>query len=330
MNKSQLINLTVLLPTNRVDEYFIQAFRSAVTDLPTSAELLVVLNGEALHADLSNLGWVASNQSVRIVKSIENGLVNALNLGLELAAGDLIARMDGDDLIVPGRLSKQMAFFQMHKKMVLLGTQFQQICEHGVLGGVSALPKIVRRRPFPPLFNRIAHPTAMFKKETALLVGGYSNRWAHVEDQDLWLRMMPFGEVRNLKEVLLNYRVHKGQISIKNSRLQNLNLLKTYLGNFKNPSLVLEIDSAVEVREIMDKLRSATGFSWLEKGFLRQVVKYWEFAISFPKDFVSITKRGFSHPLLAGVFAWSNRRIIFRLSKAERKVCSECENVKNP
>jgi hypothetical protein len=59
------------------------------------------------------------------------------------------------------------------------------------------------------------HPTLMFKKSAILEVGNYNPENSHmIDDLDLELRILKkYGEVHNLKEPLLLYRLHNNQVT---------------------------------------------------------------------------------------------------------------------
>jgi hypothetical protein len=61
--------------------------------------------------------------------------------------------------------------------------------------------------------NYIAQSSALFRKQTALNVGGYDETLATMEDHDLWLRLGVRGKFATLPIYALGYRTHKGNIT---------------------------------------------------------------------------------------------------------------------
>ena len=157
----------------------------------------------------------------RYFESADPGIVAALNLGVTHAKGSLIARLDADDLMRSERIEKQAACFAANPKLLLLGSQVLEIDAHG---------NPLRSRHYPVTNEEIiqfsafgspfAHPAVMFRKEAFLEVGGYRDFYNLAEDFDLFLRILERGEARNLPEVLTDYRVHSGQVSVQKKKAQ--------------------------------------------------------------------------------------------------------------
>ena len=153
-----------------------------------------------------------SGLNYRIIQSTEPGIVPALNLGLENISSEFVARMDEDDVMLPGRLQLQFEYLRKHKNVLAVGGQLALIdIENKIIGLTSyhTTIKICNRH----LFERspIAHPSVMFRREIVNHIGGY--RSFLPEDWDLWVRLREIGPIHNLRERVLNYRVHNGQLS---------------------------------------------------------------------------------------------------------------------
>lgn len=145
-----------------------------------------------------------------IYNSNNPGIVSALNLGLDKCNAGLIVRMDEDDLMEPERLRLQLKYMDRHPNCVALGGQLKLIDELGNLCGVSRYKRNVTTEE---ILNRspIAHPAAIFRRDVALKVGGYRENLP--EDWDLWARLYNQGDLKNLDEYILRYRIHPNQLS---------------------------------------------------------------------------------------------------------------------
>jgi hypothetical protein len=67
--------------------------------------------------------------------------------------------------------------------------------------------------------------SVLFRREAFVAVGGYRTPFAPAEDYDLWLRMSERVACANITDVLLKYRLHTQQVSLRNRRQQSLGFL---------------------------------------------------------------------------------------------------------
>lgn len=143
---------------------------------------------------------------IRLEKN--GGLGNALKLGVENAKYDIIARMDSDDICLPDRFEKQLAYLEAHPECDIVGGQMTEF--------IDEPENIVGRRTVPlsneEIYNymksrcALNHVTVMFRKEAVLKAGNYQD-WFWNEDYYLWVRMMMSKcQFANLPDVLVNVR----------------------------------------------------------------------------------------------------------------------------
>ena len=130
---------------------------------------------------------------------------------LEEATTDVVAWMDSDDEMLPGRLEKQVAYMNQHPEVRFLGTEMVLLHPSGVTSPgwhpASDLEKLTSWEVLNSL-NPIANPTMMFYRRDALGLGGYSEDHNGDEDKDLWIRLYKSGgRVHCFPEPLLLYRL---------------------------------------------------------------------------------------------------------------------------
>lgn len=153
-----------------------------------------------------------------VVKKENSGYTNSLNYGLQIAKGKYIARMDGDDISLPTRFEKQVAFLEANDDVVLCGSAYETLHDNFYI----AIPESNDEIKVGMLHEcKIGHPTvmmrALFLKEHQLT---YNTMMEPAEDYDLWIRMIHLGKFHNLQESLLKYRVHQNQVSSQRNQIQ--------------------------------------------------------------------------------------------------------------
>lgn len=135
------------------------------------------------------------------------GLVVALNEGLALCRGELLFRMDADDVAHRDRFERQTAFMDAHPEVGVLGTAMQEFIDYA--------SRPVRIKPVKERHdeikrqliwrNPINHPTVCVRR--ALLPEAGYPHLRYLEDYFLWARLMAQGiRFHNLAEPLLDYR----------------------------------------------------------------------------------------------------------------------------
>jgi len=161
--------------------------------------------------------FAAEDRRIRLIIRENKGLVASLNELLEAARAPLLARMDSDDIAMPERFAKQIAYMSAHPHIGILGTNTHHLDETGLLLPVPAAypssPADVGR--LLELGPPVCHPSVMMRTELIRALGGYRATFRHAEDYDLWLRAVRVTQITSLPERLLLYRRSVQQISQK-------------------------------------------------------------------------------------------------------------------
>ena len=152
--------------------------------------------------------YADSDKRIKLIKNETHSMLPySLNHCLENADGEFIARMDGDDISVPERFEKQIAYLHAHPDCKVVGTAMRRF-DGDKLGDIAYCPENPDRytlhKGLP--FN---HATIMMRKETYDALGGYtvSKRTVRGQDRDLWFRFFHAGfSGNNLMEPLYMVR----------------------------------------------------------------------------------------------------------------------------
>ena len=155
---------------------------------------------------------------IRLVANSKNlGVTASLNRGIDLAAGEYIARMDCDDISLPSRLAEEVAYLDQNPGCAMVAVMVVMTDEDGNERGewlddrkTSSHAAIYR---FLPRANCIAHPGIMIRK-SILSHYRYNDLQRVAQDYDLWLRMCADGLViAKLAKPLLRYRIHTSSVT---------------------------------------------------------------------------------------------------------------------
>ncbi len=202
-----MLKISVLLPVYNCPTYVGAAIESILNQTFEDFELLIIDDGST--DDTPQVLTSYSDSRIRHIRHENKGLAGTLNVGIELALGKYIARQDQDDISLPERLEKQLAYMEEHPECGLLGTWAH------IMEGERLVDRL-HRHPADPsaiqyallLNNPFVHSSVMIRKSVLEKVGGYSTDPARQppEDYELWSRLARQAQVANLSEVLLHYR----------------------------------------------------------------------------------------------------------------------------
>jgi glycosyltransferase involved in cell wall biosynthesis len=231
--------VSVIIITYNRSRFLCEAIRSVSAQTFRDWELLVVDDGST--DDTCGLVKSCRLDDQRIwyfCNSRNMGIVASRARALSEASGEYVAVIDSDDVWTdPDKLSKQVAFLDGHPDYVLLGGGVVVVDGHGkevrrYLNSES--DEAVRREILAK--NPFAHSSVMYRADAARRVGGYrrldeGDGSDSVEDYDLFLRLGLEGKLGNLREYLVQYRKHGGNVT--SSRLlammrKNLALVNKY------------------------------------------------------------------------------------------------------
>ncbi len=164
--------------------------------------------------------WAGRDPRVRVLRGEGGGIAAALEAARIAAAAPLLARMDADDVALPQRLERQVAFLTERRELAACGCRVE-LFPAGELGSgyrryerwLNALttPESLRRDLFVEC--PVAHPALVVRTAVLGALGGWRDEgWP--EDYDLLLRLHRAGlRVANVAETLLRWRVRPGRVS---------------------------------------------------------------------------------------------------------------------
>jgi glycosyltransferase involved in cell wall biosynthesis len=173
------------------------------------------------------------------VRTFENrGVAMAMNTGISICSHDLVVKMDSDDIMLPDRIETQMKYMRENPDCMLCGGQIAMFrsnrdnnkfpvgkTNHTARINMTDLLAATKESSTHTSVNAawfMNHPTICFRRTAMLELTGPNGNYIYdpdpelrvVHDYDMLIRfIMKYGEVHNLPEVLLMYRLHDGQLT---------------------------------------------------------------------------------------------------------------------
>jgi glycosyltransferase involved in cell wall biosynthesis len=191
------------MPVHNALPYLEEAIESILAQSVTEFEFVILDDGSSDGSSEVLRAWAKKEPRIRLVEGATRlGPAGSSNRVVAEARGEIVARMDADDIARPDRLERQLALLDAEPGVVLVGTLWDVIDERGRKVREADRSRLLRDSPFAPF----SHPTIMFRKDAFDRVGGYraaADRW---EDVDLYLRMAGAGRILVLAEPLVSVR----------------------------------------------------------------------------------------------------------------------------
>jgi glycosyltransferase involved in cell wall biosynthesis len=186
-------------------------------------ELIIINDGSTDLTQTIINEYAKRDDRIIPIKQKNAGLVATLNKGIGLARGIYIARIDGDDPWMEGKLTDQISELEKDERLVLIGGGFEIIDENGYYIETIFPPtrdEDIRRTLM--LRNTFGHAGVIYRKDAIVKAGLYSNQCGPTEDYDMWIKLSSIGRLKNLAHPVYRYRIHRNGISQQNSQKQAL------------------------------------------------------------------------------------------------------------
>lgn len=218
MNSSP--DISVIVRGGQIDQWLEKAVESVLASEDVSLQIILILNGPkivtdetSIEAEEKEFPWLIDSRIKVFRFDHYLGMSGSIIEGISHADTEFIATVDGDDMVLPEKFSKQLEYLRRNPDCVLVGTRAIGINGEDVETGEVKSPfgDDVRRYLF--LFNPLPHSSVFYRKSAYDLVGGHRPHLDQCEDYDLTLKMGAVGRVAQLEERLVLYRIHDTNLS---------------------------------------------------------------------------------------------------------------------
>jgi glycosyltransferase involved in cell wall biosynthesis len=214
--------ISILIPVfNTPAEFLSECFDSIYSQTFKEFEVVVVDNGST---NIDTQKFLMSEFKKRqnfLLHHVERqeykrNISVALNYGLKECKYELVARMDGDDIMIKTRLKEQLKYMLKNKHVDVCGGQMEVFDSwSNTTQNITNLSSVVTIENYKESDWHVNHPTVMFRKTKILKLNGYQENCDYFsEDLDLWVRCLKNGyRIHNLNKILIKYRIHDHNLS---------------------------------------------------------------------------------------------------------------------
>ncbi len=215
--------VTVILPAYNSGQFLEEAVKSIQAQTLKDWEMFIISEYGSADAtkDLAQR-LQGADRRIYLIQNIERlGLSESLNIGIRRARGKYIARMDADDLAHPARFEKQVRYLEEHPGIAVCGTwqhHFGPDTDWVHKGAVT----VEQCRANLLFFCDLCHSTLMLRTEVFRSNGLLYDSQYLAEDFELWTRVLLYGDIVNLPEILGEYRCGNGNITLAKKNLLHI------------------------------------------------------------------------------------------------------------
>lgn len=273
--------VSVLLPCFNAEQFLEKSISSVLSSTYQNFELIAVDDGSTDSTNEIIRLFKARDARLVLHEQPNSGIVIALNNALNLAQGKYAARMDADDICIPDRFEKQIAFLEANPSVLVVGGHGYLIDEDDDL--ISPISVVLDHDSIDSdLINKfnsraMIHPAAMFRTKQIQELGGYREEFICAEDLDLFLRVAEHGKLANLDSVVIHYRKHGNSVTDTRALLQRRNAMRAAnearlrrgipTVSYSEPALVANTENSLN-------RYYSTAVAALSNGWRRTAIKY--------------------------------------------------------
>jgi glycosyltransferase involved in cell wall biosynthesis len=257
--------ISVVMPVYNAQRYLAEAVESILDQTFRDFELIAIDDGSTDRSGEILREFSQRDPRVKVISRANTGLVGALIDGLRQSRAELIARMDADDISMPQRFEKQIAFMRENPRCVAVGSRVLLI---DPLGSALETPdhKLTHAAIDAELMRGIGwalvHPVVLMRKSALDRVQGYRKQFEFNEDLDLFLQLAEIGEVANLPDVLLQYRQHLSSINHTRYEIQKRIKRQVVAEAYARRGLVMSADWSFDERKILSASQHYRKWGW--------------------------------------------------------------------
>lgn len=230
--------ISVIVTTKNGSPTIERALNSILSQTEKDLEVIVISDASTDDTEEKVKKMSAEDSRIKLFRLDQNvGPGKARSIAIEKAAGDLIAILDDDDMwISVEKLKTQKKFLVENPDHVLVGSDHVRFVDEGgkFLFTFEPDKSNAKIKKHILLYNPFVTSSVMFRKETYLKAGGFSDlRLA--EEYELWLSMGVFGNMANLENCEVQYTQRASGLTL--SRRQQMNqivliLIKRHRENY--------------------------------------------------------------------------------------------------
>lgn len=207
------MKVSVLMAVYNAPQKFLrEAIDSILQQTFSNFEFLILDDASANSQEMERIVKQYSDPRIVFFKNECNlGVAESYNRLIGLAQGEYLAIMNHDDIALPKRIEKQVAFMDTNLKVGICGTGFQRFGKVFKRKTIIYSESDAEIKALMIFKCPLHHPSALIRRSVLMDHGiRYDKRFLSVNDRKLYFDVAQKVELHNLPDVLMKYRMHRG------------------------------------------------------------------------------------------------------------------------
>lgn len=224
--------VSIILPVYNGETTIQDSILSIISQSYKNFELIIINDGST-DRSFEKIQYFKDTR-ITVLNQSNKGLATTLNRAVAISTGELIARQDQDDISMPLRIDRQVKEFMSRRNLVLLGTYGYKVDKNNNIIEKLKFPIHNRELQFiSNFYNPFIHSSVMFRKTEFIECGSYSEdlNLQPPEDFNLWNRIKYLGEIQNLDDFLVKYKVSENNMTSTHKNLIASNYKTNFINN---------------------------------------------------------------------------------------------------
>lgn len=237
--------VSVIMATHNDEKFLRQAIESVLSQTYQNSELIVINDASTDSTAEILADFLSLNKQIIVLTNKQKlGLTNSLNIGIEKAKGEYIARIDSDDFWNDNeKIKKQVRFLNTNRKYGVVGCWSKTIDSSGKV--ISLLQYPVQDSEIRKYFlieNCFIHSSVLIRSSVIKKESAYNKKYHFAQDYDLWLSTGLKTKMHNLPAFMVYYRKNPSGMSQQNYKKQiaeTITIIKSYENKYPYAALSL-------------------------------------------------------------------------------------------
>lgn len=217
--------VSVLMPIYNTKEEFLRGAISSIPSLTFTDFEFLILNDSLENTKFDNIVKSFYDKRIKYYKNEKNfGISGAKNRLIELSKGEFLAIFDHDDVSLPDRPEKQVAFLSTHPEIGVCGSAYSWIHKNKI----RINPESSRNIEKALMCGCAIHHSSAMVRKSVLIKNNirYESKFSPAEDYALWCRLIGKTKFYNVHDILVLYRKHLNQTSqLQKIKMKNVTKL---------------------------------------------------------------------------------------------------------